>query len=119
MMSVENMRWFNQSHPQTLQIGVILLYIDGVLSLFRGAGLLLGVVAVGAAVGIANDKRIGWYAGIAVSAIFPLILAWILWNDGLGQLFDFDFMIAAVFPIAQLVALLHTQTQSHVKVWFQ
>ncbi len=116
------MRWTNPNHPQTLHIGVILLYIDAFFALFggaRGIGPLMTIGAVGSAVGIANDKRIAWYVGIALSALAPVVLARWLWLNGLTNLFDFNVMIDAVFPIAQLVALVHPMSRSYVKSWFE
>lgn len=118
------MRWVNQSHPQTLNIGVILLYFDAVFMVIggritSGLGLILALASVGAGVGIANDKRAAWYLGVVVSAILPAILLYVVWNDGLSTLFDVSFMINAVFPIAQLAALVHPISRNYVKTWFE
>jgi hypothetical protein len=118
------MRWVNPQHPQTLNIGVILLYIDAVFlviggSIASGLGLLLAIGSVAAAAGIANDKRVAWYAGVAISAIVPILLLLSLRNNGFDTLFDTGFLLGAVFPIAQFAALIHPMSQSHVKAWFE
>lgn len=120
---MQNVRWVNRHHPQTLYIGVILLYIDAALLLLFGAiasGLwfLIAAASVLAGLGIANDKRIAWYAGVAVSAISVLMLARNMWNDGLGE-FDLNSLINAVFPIAQLTALVHPISRSYTRVYFE
>lgn len=117
-------RWVNRYHPQTLQIGTVLLYFDAVFMLINGTvatgiGLLLAAGAVLAGVGIANDKRAAWYLGIAVSAIVPFFLALFLWNEGLSELLNLNFLLAAVFPIAQLVALVHPMSRSYTRVYFE
>lgn len=118
------MRWVNQNHPQTLNIGVILLYFDAVFMVIggritSGLGILLAAGSVAAGVGIANDKRIAWYLGVVLSAILPMILLFVLWSDGLSTLFDTSFLIGAIFPIAQLLALVHPMSRSYVKTWFE
>jgi len=118
------MRWVNPQHPQTLNIGVILLYIDAVFlviggSIASGLGFLLAIGSVAAGVGIANDKKIAWYLGVAISAIVPLLLLLQLRDNGFSTLFDTGFLLGAVFPIAQFVALIHPMSQSHVKTWFE
>jgi len=64
---MDDRRWFNSSQPQTLQFAQMLLYFNGLLLLLRG--MLLGVVGliavafvvgqVGAAFGIANERKWG------------------------------------------------------------
>lgn len=122
--AVQNLRWVNQNHPQTLNIGVILLYIDAFFLLIGGAigsgiGLLLAVGSVVAGVGIANDKRKAWYLGVVISAIVPALLFLVLVDRGFGELFDANFLLNAVFPVAQLVALIHPQSRNYVKIWFE
>jgi len=118
------MRWVNPNHPQTLNIGVILLYIDAFFlliggSIASGIGLLLAVGSVVAGVGIANDKRLAYYLGIAISAIVPALLALVVLDDGLDTLFDTNFLLNAIFPIAQFAALVHPQSRGYTKIWFE
>lgn len=113
-------RWTNQHHPQTLQIGVFLLYFDAFFSLFDVGryGILALVLAVGAAaagVGIANNKKIAWIGGIAVSAISILLLL----SDFGGLSFNLRLFISLVFPLAQFTALVHPMTRSYTKLYFE
>lgn len=113
-------RWTNQHHPQTLQIGVFLLYFDAFLSLFDVGryGILAIVLALGAAaagVGIANDKKIAWLGGIAVSTISILLL---LAEFG-GLSFNLQLFISLVFPLAQFAALVHPMSRSYTNTYFQ
>lgn len=117
-------RWINRHHPQTLYIGNILLYIGAVFIVLSGAitsgiGLLLGLGSAAAGVGIANDKRAAWYLGVVVSAIIPFFLAAHLWNEGLSELVNLNFLITAVFPVAQLTALVHPMSRSYTSVYFE
>lgn len=125
---MQNVKWVNQNHPQTLQIGVILLYIDAFFLLIGGGlgssiGLIGVVVSVGAALGIASNKKLGWYAGIAVSALIPLLMAWavarwFLGSSGGVSPFSLNFVMNALFPVAQLVALIHPMSRAYGKVFF-
>ncbi|MGI8939260.1 MAG: hypothetical protein ACR2JF_13815 [Iamia sp.] len=105
-------RWTNQSLPQTLQIGMILLYIDAVFGvvfgevLFFPIGTALVVGAAAGGLGIANEKRWGWVVGVAVSAV--------------AVLFNLMFftIFGLMFAVAQLALLVHPQSREHQKVWF-
>jgi hypothetical protein len=113
-------RWTNPSLPQTLQIGMFLLYIDavfGVLGL-RGSitpiGLVLALVSALAGLGIANEYKWGWRLGVAVSALalIPFVLAL---ADGANVIL---LALAALFPVAQFALLVHPMSRNYQKVWF-
>lgn len=112
---MQNYRWFNMSHPQTLQSAQLLLYLNGAFSLvylLAGAtSLLVGILAVPAAFGIANDKRIGWYGGIAVAVL--LTLSNFLFVPG------FSMLLSLMFNILLLVLLLHPMSRDYQKIWFK
>ena len=125
------MRWFDQSQPQTLQIGVILLYINGVFGILGGlggglalVGLVLAIGQIAAAFGIANSKRAGWVAGIVLAIVllgFQALSALLVITDPLltlgvaGWVF---FIVRIGFDIAMLVALVHPQSREYQKIWF-
>lgn len=118
---MQNLRWVNQNHPQTLRIGVFLLYFNAVFSVLSGVPfiMLLGLGAAGAGYGVANDKRIAWYLAVAISSVIPLFLLLELWNNGLQRLFDIGFLLQAVFPVALFAALVHPMSSGYVKTWFE
>lgn len=108
-------RWTNQSLPQTLQIGMFLLYIDAVFGVLFGEvfafpiGTALVVGAAAAGLGIANEKRWGWVLGVAVSVVsvaFYLLL------------FSITIVFSLMFAVAQLALLVHPQSRNHQRVWF-
>lgn len=108
-------RWTNQSLPQTLQIGMFLLYIDAVFGVLFGEvfafpiGTALVVGAAAAGLGIANEKRWGWVLGVAVSVVsvaFYLLL------------FSITIVFSLLFAVAQLALLVHPQSRNHQRVWF-
>jgi hypothetical protein len=124
---VQSQRWLNQSQPQTLFIATWLLYANAafaVLDFVRFPRPLLGTVwflyfavQIGGGIlagwGIANDKRLGYYTGIAV-AVAPFALRTYL----IGNPLDAD-TITLLFEIALVVLLLHPQSRDYQKIWFK
>ena len=63
-------RWVNRHQPQTLVLATVLLYMEGLFNLARGAGLLLvGMGMAAAGFGIANDRRWGWWLGVTMAGL--------------------------------------------------
>ena len=113
-------RWTNPSLPQTLQMGMFLLYIDaffGLLRLTIPIGLLIVICSALAGLGIANEYKWGWRLGVAVSSIAVAFLALTVLADP-GEIFDITLLINAIFPIAQFALLVHPQSRQYQKVWF-
>jgi len=121
---VETRRWINQSQPQTLLFATYLLYFDavfGVLGLL-GVGfsspILLVVVAASAAAGygIANDRKWGYWLGVAVSAfaLLPYVLAL-----AQGQNILAGTPINLMFAVAQFALLVHPMSRNYRKLWFR
>jgi len=136
-------RWTNSSQPQTLQIGVILLYIvgfSGLLGLLgilntstpyvllflkvdvriHGAAYFVEAVAcatyVISGLLIANDQRRGWISGIAVAAggvVIPVATV------GFGAMVSSHYVISWLFDVALFALLVHPQSRSHQKIWFR
>jgi len=65
---VANVKWFDQSQPQTLQGAVIFCYLNaafGILYFLRGAPLSAILILLGvAAYFIANERRWGLLGGV-------------------------------------------------------
>ena len=119
------MRWFNPSHPQTMQAAVVIGYISGFFALigparFFGLALLAALAILGGAFGVANNKRIGWIALAAGSAFFVLLRVLDLLLSISGGVNATLFQLnAMVFPVALLAAVLHPHTREYMKVWFE
>ena len=113
LSGMETRRWTNPTQPQTLQIAVFLFYIDAVLSALFGGfftwlGLLIIAAEVGAAYGIANERRWGYMLGVGVTGLSVVALLAL----GAGPL-------ALLFPIARLALLLHPQSREYERIWFK
>jgi hypothetical protein len=119
----EPTRWINQSQPQTLYMAQVLLYINAAITFLFGGfasvlGLLFIAAGVGAAFGIANEKKWGYLLGVGTAGLRVLFLVWLLLRD-FGLLFNVNFLIASVFPVALLLLLIHPQSREYQRIWFR
>ncbi len=120
---MNDFRWFNQGQPQTLQIATFLCYFNGVFGLLFGIGLglwaLVGVLFalgwIASALGIANDKRPGYYLGVVLAT---LTLGFSLFSLFTGGAVIFALILNLIFEIALFAALIHPQSREYQKVWF-
>lgn len=118
-------RWTNPSLPQTLQIGVFLLYFDAVFGVLFGTvlafpiGTAIVVGSVLAALGISNELKWGWQLGIAISALglVPFIL--LAADRGVLHLLSPGVLLSLIFPVAQFALLVHPQSREYQKIWFK
>jgi hypothetical protein len=108
-------QWTNPSQPQTLQIAVFLLYINAAFTLLFGGlasiyGLITIVGGVAGGLGIAQEKRWGYWVGLGVALIpFAFIIAYGLSGTSL---------ITLMFEIALVALLLHPQSREYQRIWF-
>lgn len=115
---MESRRWTNQAQPQTLQIAVFLLYINGIITLLFG-GLfvpLLALVAVGsiaAGYGIANERKWGYILGVAM-ALLPFALVIVTKSSPLS-----GGLLNLLFEVALVALLLHPQSRDYQRIWFK
>jgi hypothetical protein len=107
-------RWLDRTQPQTLMMATVLMYINAGLLVITGgvlnpigAGLFAGQVAAGW--GIANEKKWGYWLGVALVA---LQLAFIV------LYLSFASVLNLIFYGALLALLLHPQSRSYRKIWF-
>ncbi|HEX5613522.1 MAG TPA: hypothetical protein VFZ83_00045 [Acidimicrobiia bacterium] len=115
---MNELRWFNPSLPQTLQIGVLLLYLNGFFAIFAGAyGLLFAIGFVGGAVGIASEKKWGYSVGVATAAAQVLLLFVVF---GLFDVFsDVSLLIRLMFDGALVALLVHPMSRDYQRIWFR
>ena len=120
-----NRKWLNKSQPQALQYGVMLLYVTAAFDLLNGllGGfdlllLVLTALCVAGGMGIANDRKWGYYTGVN-AAILPL--AYLVYYT-----IQYGFSVLAAvgifnlfFEVALAVALLAPSSREYQKIWFQ
>jgi hypothetical protein len=119
-------------------IATFLLYA-GVLFVLLGSGTNIGIalastyngarqlnqfarlfVAVGGAYAgyqIAQEKKLGYYLGLAVAAL-PIVADAIAIARNRIHFADLD-LVNLIFEIALLALILHTQSRSYVRLWFK
>jgi len=108
-------RWVNRHQPQTLVLATVLLYMEGLFNLARGAGLLLvGMGMAAAGFGIANDRRWGWWLGVTMAGLS--VLARLTW---FGSGLSMAFLLSLVFPVALFALLVHPHSRGHQRIWFE
>jgi hypothetical protein len=119
---VANTQWLDRTQPQTLYFANVLLYFDagwwllyllvGSLSWFT----LLAIPAVLAGLGIANEKKIGYWGALVVAALNVVILVYAFVAVH-GQ--NISIIISLVFGAALLALLLHPMSRSYERIWFK
>jgi hypothetical protein len=146
---METRRWINQSQPQTLYIGVFLLYLNAAFTLLFGlddapyavaylrltgespfdAGtteMLLNltrvlVVAGGVAAGygIANERKWGYRLGVGIAALPLLVLLYVCVAYQISPLSQSFNLISLLFNVAQFALLVHPQSREYERIWFK
>lgn len=119
---MESRQWLNRSQPQTLQIAVMLLYLNAFFLLLRGIGgglalLPLALVAgqAAGAFGIANERKWGYVLALAASAIVAAFAVYIAVLVGLA----FSSLLNMMFDVAVVALLLHPMSRSYRRIWFK
>ena len=135
LSAMQTRRWLNPTQPQTLQIGVFLLYfnaafaalavitdpIDYDFAVFGTSRLLIRLVLtaalVGAGYGIANERKWGYLLGIA-AAVFPIAVRFYAASRYHFGILDSN-VIGLMFDAALLALLLHPQSRDYQRIWFK
>jgi hypothetical protein len=115
---MESRRWVNPTQPQTLQIAVFLLYLNGIFTLLFGGlfpGLWIPIIvgSIAAGYGIANERKWGYGLGVAMALLpFALIIANRAnpLNGGIINL---------LFEAALVALLLHPMSRDYQRIWFK
>lgn len=115
-------KFLNQSQPQTLVLGTLLLYVNAVFGLLFGVvatSILLGLITiVGLAVGgygIANEWKWGYAVGVA-AAIVQLLMLFAVFG---AEILEFPVIITLLFDGALVGLLLHPESRSYQRIWFK
>jgi hypothetical protein len=119
---VNERKFLNQSQPQTLVLGTLLLYVNAVFGLLFGIvaiNILVGLLTiVGLAVGgygIANEWK--WGYGVAVAAsVLQLVMFFAFFGF---EVFEFPVIITLLFDGALVGLLLHPESRSYQRIWFK
>jgi hypothetical protein len=113
----------DRSQPQTLQTGVMLIYLLAAMNiisalLFGGGGYFLILLVAGSvlgAVGIANDSKGGYRVAIAFTILPLAYLAFLMIRY---RVLAFP-VITVLMEIALAALLLHRQSREYARIWFR
>jgi hypothetical protein len=111
-------RWLDKTQPQTLMMATLLMYVNAGWALlgFLTGGVflpflfLLVVGPVAAGWGVANEKKWGYWLGLALAVVTVL---WLVVN------FSFAAIVSLLFYGALVALLLHPQSRAYRRIWFK
>jgi hypothetical protein len=113
-------RWIDHSQPQTLQGAVLFSYLNAGLSVIytlifgQSAFLFIFVLLAAAAFGIANDRRIAYWAGVVLACAYVLgVLAIMVTGGGFG------WVLSLLFGGVLVALLLHPESRHYERIWFK
>jgi hypothetical protein len=116
---VEEFRWVNPHQPQTLYMGVILSYVQGVFAILNypilgpwAFVILVGLVAGG--FGIANEKKWGYFLAVGTAVLQVAVVI-----GGGSSLGNLSVLIELGFDVALVVLLTHPMSRSYQRIWFK
>jgi hypothetical protein len=111
-----DLRWVDKTQPQTLMMATIIMYINAALGLLDGLaflfpiGTVLALGPVAAGLGIANEKKWGYWLGVGLAV---LQLGFIV------LYFHAADVINLLFYGALVALLLHPQSRNYRRTWFR
>ena len=76
--------------------------------------LIASALYVFAGWGIANEKKVGWMVGVAVSSV-AVVLPFVTYGFGI---IGTSYIITLAFNIALVALLVHPQSRDYQRIWF-
>jgi hypothetical protein len=117
---VANTQWLDRSQPQTLYMANVLLYFNAfwwLLDIIVGSYFgLLALPALFSGLGIANEKKLGYWGAVAV-AVANILMLIRLFVEYHGQSVWVIFNL--LFGVALIALLLHPMSRSYQRIWFK
>lgn len=94
------------------------MYLEAVFAILFGRvrswGLLVITICfIVGAVGISNEKKLGYNMAIGTALVNVVVLVWLLLSRGFG------FIFALLIAIVLLALLLHPQSRHYGRIWFR
>lgn len=113
-------RWIDQSQPQTLQGAVLFSYLNAALALFftlilgQSPFLFVFILLAVAAFGIANERRVAYWAAVVLAGAYLLgVLALMVTGGALGGILNL------LFAGILVALLLHPESRHYERIWFK
>ena len=119
---MDQFRWIDRTQPGRLVQGASMLYISAafdVFNTFLGAGAFglvffaLALLKGGGAYGMANEKKLGYYAGCTGASLAVVVDIYLLTINPVFGLIN----LAIAVWIVSLV--LHDSSRSYARIWFK
>jgi hypothetical protein len=113
-------KWIDQSQPQTLQGAVLFSYLNAALALIytlilgQSPFLFVFILLAAAAFGVANEKRIAYWAAVVLACGYLLgVLVLMVTGGGLGGILNL------LFAGILVALLLHPESRHYERIWFK
>lgn len=113
-------RWIDHSQPQTLQGAVIFSYLNAALALIytlilgQSPFLFVFILLAVAAFGIANERKLAYWAGVVLACAYALgVLALMVTGGGFGGVLNL------LFAGILVALLLHPESRHYERIWFK
>jgi len=110
----------DQSQPQTLQGAVLFSYLNAAIALVftliagQSPFLLVFILLAAAAYGIANEKRIAYWAAVVLACAYLLgVLALMVTGAALSGILNL------LFAGILVAMLLHPESRHYQRIWFK
>jgi hypothetical protein len=130
---METRRWTNPSQPQTLYMAHLFLYVSAAFNLLWGLingftwvlplgaspSLALVVCEVVGGYFIANERKAGWWLGLAAVALSLYAPARALMYAGASVIFNVNWILLVAFPLVLLILLVHPMSRDYQRIWFK
>ena len=113
-------RWIDHSQPQTLQGAVLFSYLNAALALVftlllgQSPFLIVFILLAVAAFGVANERRIAYWAAVVLAFAYVLgVLATMVVGGGFGGILNL------LFAGILVALLLHPESRHYQRIWFK
>ena len=80
-------------------------------------GLLIIAGEVAAGLGIANERKWGYYLAVTMATL-ALVFPALALIGHLGLIVDPAFLLSILFPVALFALLIHPMSREYQKIWF-
>ena len=102
----------------------MMLYFRAALGLIGGAAaywlnLVLVAAEAASAFGIANERKWGYYAGLAAGALPLALLVYVYAASQVVPSLSIGLLLYLIFPIFIVAALLHPESREYRRIWFK
>ena len=117
-MAMPSNRWLDKTQPQTLMMATLLMYVNAGWALLGFLAspysviflVLLVIGPVAAGWGVANEKKWGYWLGVALAVLTVLYFALHI---------SFGSIVNLLFYGALVALLLHPQSRAYRRIWFK